>query len=188
MSERQYRINEQITARHVRIISADGSALGIRPIQEAIRIARQQGLDLVELVPNGSPPVCKLMDYGKYRYRQQKKEREGRRHQGGQMKDIQLRPRIAEHDLQIKVETAARFLAQKYKVRFQLQMFGRELLHPEVGLEILEKVRQMLAGRGTPEKEPEQTGSVIQVIFNSVRPSNNAGQTPPANPPATAGQ
>src|SRR5579863_972115 len=132
------RINQQITAPRVRLIDAHGQMLGIIPVPEAIRKAEAAGLDLVEIVPGAEPPVCKIMDYGKYRYEVQKKAHEARRKQKViQIKEIKLRPGIDKHDLEIKLRNACSWLDEGDKVKFTLKFRGREMAHQDLGMAVI---------------------------------------------------
>lgn len=145
MSEKEPRVNRQIRAPKIRLIGADGEMAGVVSVPEAIGMAADAGLDLVEISPNAEPPVCKIMDYGKYKYQQQKKAAEARKKQKViQLKEIKLRPMIDKHDLEIKMKQVHKFLEEGDKVKFTLRFRGRELSHIEIGRKLLEGVREQL--------------------------------------------
>lgn len=133
------RINEQIRISTVRVIGAEGAQLGILPTEDAIREARKAGLDLVEVAPNEQPPVCRVMDYGKYKYQQKKRHHKGQTHQS-KIKEIRVRPKTGEHDINTKVNHARAFLADKNKVIVTVIFRGREMAHQEEGRRVLEGV------------------------------------------------
>ena len=125
-------INWGIRAPEVRVISADGKQVGVLPLKEAMRIAEEQGLDLVEVAPNASPPVCRIMNYGKYKYQQSKRTHDARKHQTViHVKEVKLRPRTEEHDFQFKLRHAKRFLSEGNKVKISVLFRGREMAYPE---------------------------------------------------------
>jgi translation initiation factor IF-3 len=125
----------------VRLIGEDGEQLGVMPVQKAQQIAYERGLDLVEVASTVSPPVCRLLDYGKYKYEQTKKERKAKRGQRvGLLKEVRLRPKIEEHDLEAKIKTTKKLLEEGNKVRLVLRFRGREVIYPELGWKVLRKV------------------------------------------------
>lgn len=149
------RINELIRNSTVRLISLDGQQLGILPIKEAMDMAMSQGMDLVEVAPNSDPPVCRIMDYGKFRYQAQKKAQETRKKtKGGQLKEIKLRPHTEDHDLGFKVKALIKFLEKKNKVKVTVFFRGREMAFMQAGVEILERVAQDVADIGSVEQPP----------------------------------
>jgi len=128
--------------------------------QEALKIAREKGLDLVEIAPNANPPVCLIVDYGKYKYEQSKKEKESRKKQHAtQLKEIKLRPHIDKHDLEIKVKQIKEFLEEKHKVKVTMRFFGRELAHKDIGEEVLKEVIEMISDVGKPEGDIKKEGN-----------------------------
>ena len=140
------RVNERIRVREIRVIDDTGQQLGIMPPQQALVIARQKGLDLVEVAPGAVPPVCRIMDFGKYQYQEQKRAREARRHQKViEVKEIKFRPKVDEHDYQFKKKHIERFLADGDKVKATVFFRGREIAHPEIGRRILERLLEELA-------------------------------------------
>ncbi len=160
-------MNDQIRAREVRLIDEDGTQLGILPLREAIRIAGERGLDVVEVAPNAAPVVCRLMDYGRFKYEQAKKDKEARRHQRSQdLKEIKLRPRIDTHDLETKVRNARRFLEEGHKLRCTIMFRGREMAHTDRGLQVLDRVTQALEDVGKVEQEPRLEGRNMVMVFS----------------------
>jgi len=150
----------------VRLIDADGKQIGIVDISKALQIAEESGLDLVEVAPQANPPVCRLLDYGKYRYELSKKEKGQRRKQhGGQVKEIRLRPKTEEHDLSFKIRHAKEFLMQGNKVRFNVIFRGRELAYQEFGYQILDRVKEELSDIAKLEREPQMEGRSLIAIF-----------------------
>lgn len=142
------------------MISADGEQLGIIPTDEAISIARDNGLDLVEVAPKEKPPVCRIMDYGKYKYQQNKKHSKGHTHQV-KTKEIRLRPKTGQHDIDFKVKRARQFLEHKDKVQISVLFRGRELAHVEEGRRVMESVIEDLLSVGKVESPPLQQGRRI---------------------------
>ncbi|RMF17274.1 MAG: translation initiation factor IF-3, partial [Candidatus Dadabacteria bacterium] len=137
----QYRVNGQIRARSVRVVDDEGGQLGIMDIAKAMEAAQEKGLDLVEVAPNATPPVCRLMDFGKFKYQQKKKSQEARKKQQTiTVKEVKLRPQTDKHDLETKVRHIRRFLAEGDKVKLNVFFRGREIAHPELGEKILQKV------------------------------------------------
>jgi translation initiation factor IF-3 len=150
----------------VRLIGEAGNQVGIISIQEALRMAEEQNLDLVEVAPNASPPVCRLLDYGKFRYEQSKKEREARKHQKQiEMKEVRLRPKTDAHDLDVKARQARRFLMAGNKVKFTLRFRGRELAHTNIGREILEQLAESLNDIATVEQKPTLESRAFSLVL-----------------------
>jgi translation initiation factor IF-3 len=149
------RVNEQIRSRTVRLISAEGDQLGIVPLREALDVAKNGGLDLVEVSPNSDPPVCRVMDYGKFRYQASKKVQEARKKsRGGQMKEIKLRPHTEDHDLGFKIKNLKKFLEKKNRVKVTVFFRGREMAYMNAGEEILMRVAQEVSEEGGIEQPP----------------------------------
>ena len=139
------RINEEIRIREVRVTDANGEQLGIMLTKDALRLAEDQHLDLVEVAPKARPPVCRIMDFGKYRYEQQKRDKEARKKQKViTIKEVKLRPNIEQHDFEVKLKSAQRFVEEGNKVKVTIMFRGRELSHPELGSEILNKMAEAL--------------------------------------------
>lgn len=161
----QTRINERIRAPKVRVVEEDGHhQLGILPTQQAIRIAKERGLDLVEVAPNADPPVCKIVNYGKYKYIQEKHKKEAHKHQkGGKVKEMKFRIGIDPHDYLIKITHAEDFLAEGHKVRIQLQFRGRQMAHQELGHELAKKIKEDLITMGHVDQDPRMAGRNINM-------------------------
>lgn len=148
-------MNERIQSKTIRLISADGKQVGIVPLHEALNVSREVGLDLVEVAPNSDPPVCRVMDYGKFRYQAQKKAQEARKKsKGGQLKEIKLRPHTEEHDLSFKLKNLKKFLEKKNKVKVTVFFRGREMAFTEAGVEMLNHVAESVGDMGTVEQPP----------------------------------
>ncbi|MBO4329197.1 MAG: translation initiation factor IF-3 [Rhodocyclaceae bacterium] len=157
--EKKQRVNDEITAPQVRLLSATGEQLGIVPIAAALEAADEAELDLVEVAPLAEPPVCKIMDYGKFKYQEQKKAHEARlRQKQVQIKEIKLRPGTDENDYQIKMRNLRRFLDDGDKVKVTLRFRGREMAHQEIGLRQLERIRTDLEEAATVEQMPKMEG------------------------------
>ena len=160
------RINEAIRSATVRCINAEGEQLGVLSIDEALEKAAQAGLDLVELQPNAEPPVCKILDYGKFKYQAQKRANEARKKQKViEVKEIKLRPNIDDHDYQVKMRAVNKFLAAGDKVKVTLRFRGREMAHVELGAQLLERVRTEIDEVAKVEAMPKMEGrQMIMVI------------------------
>ena len=172
------RVNGKIRAREVRVISADGQQLGIHPLPEAINMARARGVDLVEVAATAQPPVCKLIDFGKYRYDLNQKEKESKKHQhANKVKEIQLRPTIAPHDFGLKLDHAIEFLCRDMKVKMVLKFRGRELAHKEIGFQQIEKFTREVAPYGHPDNEAKLAGRAVTVMFSPL-PRNKRAKNP----------
>ena len=159
-------MNERIRVREVRVIDDAGQQLGIMPPPQAVAIARQKGLDLVEISPTAVPPVCRIMDYGKYQYQEQKRAREAKKHQRIiEVKEIKFRPKVDEHDYQFKKKHIERFLAEGDKVKATIFFRGREMAHPEIGRRILERLVTDLGEIAVTEQEPQKEGNQLHTIL-----------------------
>ena len=153
------RTNEDIRVREVQLIDKDGTNRGLTPINEAIALARESGLDLVEISPNVSPPVCKILDYGKFKYQAQKKAAEARKKQKTvEVKEIKLRPGIDKHDYEVKMRSMKRFFEEGDKVKVTLRFRGREMAHQELGYKLLQRVREDTGPIAKVEAEPMSEG------------------------------
>ena len=151
------RVNELIRARMVRLISAEGEQLGILPAKEALSTAKDEGLDLVEVAPNSDPPVCRIMDYGKFKYQAAKKGQGVRKKSRSvQVKEIKLRPNTEDHDLGFKIKNAKKFLAKKDRVKVSVFFRGREMAYMDAGFKLLERVAEEIKDEGTVEEEPKR--------------------------------
>lgn len=153
------RTNENITAPKIRVIDADGEMRGVMTPKEALEIAEEYGLDLVEVSPNADPPVCKIIDYGKYKYEQQKKANEARKKQKTvDVKEVKIRPGIEEHDYQVKLRNARRFLEDEDKVKVTLRFRGREMAHQDLALQVMHRFRDDLADISKVDQEAKMEG------------------------------
>lgn len=161
------KINGKIRAREVRVIGHDGKQLGVIPLNEALNLARQAGVDLVEIAPTAVPPVCRVVDFGKYRYELAKKEKESKKHQhASTVKEVQLSPRIDPHDLSVKTEHAIDFLCEDMKVKVTLRFRGREMQHTEFGFEVVKKFIASLEPYGHPDFPPKLIGKGINLMMS----------------------
>jgi len=164
--EKRVRINEQIRIPEIRVIDSEGNQLGILPTPEALKKAEEQGLDLVEIAPTSRPPVCKIMDFGKFKYEQSKKARESRKKQHTtHLKEIKIRPKIEEHDLQFKMRNAEKFLTDRDKVKITVVFRGREMEHMDMGRKILDRIVTQFAEIAVIEKDAVQVGKMISLIL-----------------------
>jgi len=159
-------VNGEIRAREVRLVGTDGQQLGIMPLREALRIAQEQGLDLVEVAPQARPPVCRIMDFGKYKYEQSKREREARKKQRIiNIKEVKLRPGIEEHDFQVKARNALRFLEDGDKVKVTVMFRGREISHPELGEKLCWRLADQVSEIASVERPPKLEGRNMVMIL-----------------------
>jgi translation initiation factor IF-3 len=173
------RINGKIRAREVRVIGSDGKQqLGVMLLNDAINLARQAGVDLVEIAAAAVPPVCRIVDFGKYRYEMAKKEKESKKHQHtSTVKEIQLSPRIDPHDLSVKVGHAIDFLCEDMKVKVTLRFRGREMQHTEFGFEVVKKFIGLLETYGHPDFPPKMIGRGINMMMSPL-PRNKRAKNP----------
>lgn len=167
MVGKEQRINEKIQVREVRLIDEKGEQRGIVPTVEAMEMARRAGVDLVEVSPTASPPVCKLLDYGKYRFEQEKKLREAKKKQKlVKLKEIRMQPKIEEHDLAFKTKHIAEFLGEGFKVKVTIRFRGRELAHTERGRDVLNKVLEHLGESFIVDKTPVMEGRMMSMFIS----------------------
>lgn len=159
-------MNREIRIREVRVIGPEGEQLGILPTADALKKAQEGGYDLVEVAPTSQPPVCRIMDYGKYKYELSKKDHQSRRHQKStQVKEIKLRPRTDKHDLEIKVRQIKEFLAEGNKTKVTVTFRGREMANQELGRAVMTSVVEQVAEAGTIEYQPRMEGrSLIMIV------------------------
>jgi len=163
---KDWRINEDIRVREVRLVSDDGEQLGIVPVREALGIALEKGLDLVEVAPSAQPPVCRLMDYGKFKFEQNKREKEARKKQKIiSVKEVKMRPNIEEHDFQVKAKNARKFLSGGDKVKLTIMFRGREITHPELGEKLSLKFVGELTDISSVEKPPKVEGRNMVTVL-----------------------
>ena len=172
------RVNGKIRAREVRVIGTDGQQLGVISLADAINLARAKGVDLVEIAATAVPPVCRLVDFGKYRYEQAKKEKEARKHQhANKVKEIQLSPQIDPHDFGVKLSHAIDFLCEDMKVKVTLRFRGREMAHKEFGFQQVEKFTKEVATYGHPDFAAKLVGKGITMMFSPL-PRNKRAKNP----------
>ena len=172
------RINGKIRARKVRVIGVDGKQLGVITLNEALAQARAHGVDLVEIAATATPPVCRLVDFGKFRYEQAKKDKESKKRQhASEVKEIQLSPRIDPHDLGMKVGRAIDFLCEDMKVKVVLKFRGREMAHTEFGFQVVTKFLEAVAPFGHPDFQPKLIGRGINAMVSPL-PRNKRAKNP----------
>ena len=180
--EKKLRVNEKIRAREVRVIGPDGAQLGIMSPDQALRIAQEGGLDLVEVSPDAVPPVCRILDYGKYRYQLNKKAQEAKKKQKViQVKEVKFRPKTDEHDYEFKKNNIIRFLTKGKKVKATVIFRGRENMHRDIGYRILGRLRQEVGEFGVVETEPRQEGPFLDMILAPKKWSGQAGASAAAS-------
>ncbi len=160
------RVNENIICPEVRLIGSDGDNVGVVSPEKALELSEEAGLDLVEISPNASPPVCKIMDYGKYKYEQQKRESEARKNQKIiEVKEIKFRPGTDTHDYDVKMRSVTKFLEKGDKVKITMRFRGREMAHQELGRELLERVATDIEGHGKIENIPKMEGRQMTMMI-----------------------
>lgn len=164
--EKELRVNERIRIREVRVIDAEGNQLGILATEEALRTAYDKGLDLVEISPTSRPPVCKIMDYGKFKYQQKKKDHEARKHQTViELKEVKFRPKTEEHDVSFKVAHIKRFIEDGSKVKLTLMFRGREMSHMDLGAALMHRIIGMTSEYAKVEQAPKTEGRNMFAIL-----------------------
>jgi len=172
------RVNGKIRAREVRVIGIDGNQLGVLPLGDALNLARSAGVDLVEIAATAVPPVCRVVDYGKYRYEQAKRDKESKKHQhANKVKEVQLSPKIDPHDLGVKVQHAVDFLCEEMKVKITLKFRGREMAHTEIGFQVIQKFLAEVAPYGHPDFQPKLIGRGINAMISPL-PRNKRAKNP----------
>lgn len=182
ISTSSYRVNETIRVPEVRLIGPDGQNLGVVPIDKALRIAQEAELDLVEVAAGATPPVCRVMDFGKFLYERTKKEREARKAQTKiEVKEIRLRPKTNEHHRGFKTRDARRWLEDGMKVRVTIRFRGREITYPEIALEDLKEIAQELADIATVEQLPNMEGRTMTMVLAPVKAPRKKAVEPTAN-------
>lgn len=164
------RVNEEITARSCRLIGVDGSQLGLFGVADALRVADEQGFDLVEIAPNAEPPVCRVMDYGKYKYEQAQKAKQARKKQTKiEIKEMKFRPKIDVGDYETKKNHVLRFLKKGARVKITIMFRGREMAHPELGLDMLERLADDLKDYATVEAQPKMEGRNMHMLIVPIK-------------------
>jgi translation initiation factor IF-3 len=167
---RKARVNTEIRAPKVRTIDSTGKQVGILPRDEALALARMSNLDLVEVAANADPPVCRIMDYGKYRYEQTKKERLAKKHQHAtRLKEIRLRPNIDDHDLLVKEKRVREFLEHGFKVKVSVRFRGREITHLDFGKEVLDKLAESVQDIGAVEMQPRLVSRFMTIVIGPTK-------------------
>lgn len=158
-------LNEEIRANEVRCVGDDGEVYGILSIEEALQIAKKEGLDLVLIAPDAKPPVCKVMDYGKFRYQQEKKQKEAKKKQKAiEIKEIKLSVKIAQNDINVKIKHAKEFISEGKHVKFRVFLKGREMNSPETGVVLLNKIYEQIQDFCTREKDPIFEGRYVNML------------------------
>jgi translation initiation factor IF-3 len=161
------RLNQEIDNLRVRLIDMNGTNLGVVPIEEAQRMADQAELDLVEIVPSADPPVCRVMNYGKYKFEQSKKAQQSRKKQKQiQVKEVKFRPGTEEGDYRVKIRNITRFLSEGDKAKVTIRFRGREMMHQELGAQLLQRVESDLEGIGAVEQRPKLEGRQMVMVFS----------------------
>lgn len=164
--EPRTRVNEAIRAPEVRVIDEDGTQLGIMRPEEGVKIAAEKQLDLVEVAPEARPPVCRIMNYSKFKYEQERRARQARKAQKQiEIKEIRLKPNMAEHDLEYRVRHALEFLGEGDKVRATVRFFGRQIIHSQLGVELLNQFAQMVGEKGILEQPPRLDGRQMSILL-----------------------
>lgn len=180
----QVRVNYRIRVPEVRVIAADGTQLGIMVSQDAIRLAQEQNLDLVEVNPKADPPVCKVMDFGKYKYEEKKRANEAKKKQNVvEIKEVKVRPKTDEHDLDTKIRHIRRFLEEGNKAKITVRFRGREITHPEKGREVIDDIVKALEGTIVIESQPSIEGKQMTML---IAPKPSAIKRPPTETPAAS--
>jgi translation initiation factor IF-3 len=170
IKEPRVRVNDQIRISPIRLIDADGEQVGIIALDEARERAEESGLDLVEVAPGARPPVCRLMDYGKFKYEEARKAREARKKQHTvQVKEVKYRPGIEDHDFEFKTRHVRRFLEEGDKVKVTMMFRGRQMSHPELGIEVLERVVEEVLDVGKIESQPTREGRSMIMMLSPLR-------------------
>lgn len=164
---KEHLVNEGIRAKEVRVIGVDGDQLGILPIRQALQMAQDANLDLVAVAPTAKPPVCRIMDYGKFRFEQQKKDKEARKNQKViNVKEVRFSPTIEEHDYNTKMRNVVKFLEKGDKVKCSVRFRGRQITHSEIGRQVLEKLVKDIAHIGDVESKPKMEGRSMLMILS----------------------
>lgn len=170
------RINERIRAREVRLIGEGGEQFGVLPVFEALRVAQERGVDLVEVAPTAVPPVCRLLDYGKYKFEQDKREREARKNQKvALLKEIRMGPATDEHDIAFKSKTIQKFIEEGDKVKVTVRFKGRQMAHPQLGRQVLDAIAGRLQGVAVVERPPILEGRAMSMILTPPASSRGGG-------------
>jgi translation initiation factor IF-3 len=186
---KEFRINERIRTPQVRVIDENNAQLGVMPMYQALNLARERGLDLVEVAPTAVPPVCRILDYGKFKYEQSKKEREARKNQHNVMlREIRMRPKIDDHDIDFKTRTVEKLLKDGDKVKVTVMFRGREVTHPQIGRGLLDRVFEKVKDISQIEKPASLEGRNMTMILTpgASKAVREARPAPPPPAPAAA--
>jgi len=166
LAAKELRVNEMITVPEVRLIEGDG-AQGVIPLDQALAKAREAGLDLVEVSPKADPPVCRILDYGKYKFEQEKKDKEAKKRQKAtQLKEVRMQPMIQEHDMTFKMKHIAQFLSGGNKVKVSVRFRGRQMAHLDNGRRVLNRICELLGDNHTVERSPRMEGRQMSMILS----------------------
>ncbi|MGO8734996.1 MAG: translation initiation factor IF-3 [Terriglobia bacterium] len=186
IADRFVRINERIRAREIRVINEEGGQLGIMPPYEALKLARSQGLDLVEVAPTANPPVCRIINYGKYLYQLSKRQHEARKNQKSiELKEVKMRPRTSAHDFETKRNKVIDFLREGAKVKVTVMFRGREMAHRDLGFKMMERLAEEVGEVGVVETRPKIEGPNLSTIIGAKK-APGKGSSPQASRPAVA--
>jgi translation initiation factor IF-3 len=170
ISSSGFRVNEQIRSREVRLIGADGANVGVVSLQEALRMAREAELDLVEISPGADPPVCRVLNLGKFLYEKEKKERQARKAQTKvEVKEIRLRPKTTDHHRSFKIRDARRWLTDGMKVKVRIRFRGREITYPEIAREDMAQIAKELEDVGVVEQQPDMEGRTMLMVLGPIK-------------------
>ena len=175
IADRFIRINERIRAKEIRVIDDEGKQLGVMPPWEALKLARERGLDLVEVAPGANPPVCRIINYGKYLYQLNKRQHDARKNQHSiELKEVKFRPRTGQHDFDVKKNHIIKFLQEGSKVKATIAFRGREMAHRNIGWEMMQRLVDGLTEHGQVEARPKQEGPNLTAIIAPKKPGGKA--------------
>jgi translation initiation factor IF-3 len=182
----EVRVNERIRVPQVRVIGEDGAQIGVLPVRDALALAQSKGLDLVEVAANSRPPVCRILDYGKFKYEQNRRARKARKKQHQmQLKEVKMRPKIEDHDYGFKIQHAREFLAERDKVKLTVTFRGREIAHQDLGFRLIQRAIADLAEHATVESAPRSEGRTLTAVLMP-KPAKPATKTESVDSPAEA--
>ena len=187
IADRFVRVNERIRAREIRVINEEGGQLGIMPPYEALKLARGQGLDLVEVAPTANPPVCRIINYGKYLYQLSKRQHEAKKHQKSiELKEVKMRPRTSAHDFETKRNKVIDFLKEGAKVKVTVMFRGREMAHRDLGFKMMEKLADEVSEVGMVETRPKIEGPNLSTIISAKKAPGKGSAPQPSRPAGAA--
>jgi translation initiation factor IF-3 len=188
IADRFVRVNERIRAREIRVIDEEGKQLGVMPPYEALKLARERGLDLVEVSATANPPVCRIINYGKYLYQLSKRQHEARKHQRSSgLKEVKFSPRTGEHDIEVKRNQMLRFLQEGSKVKATVEFRGREMAHRDLGWKLLERLIKDIGETGQVETRPKQEGRNLSAILAPKKAGGKGAGRPSSATPKPPG-